>query len=399
MSKINKRRTALALMLAGGFFVGTQLHAQSNNETLVPVGEAIAKVEVKETVPFLGVTTHYASNGVKIGKITANSSAEASGLQAGDIITSINNQSIHGHHDLRRIVRAQKVGDEIVVAYTRDGNANTIVVKLGGQELDNNEHTYTYSYNYKHSYTSEKDACEELEKLTGTPILGVYIDVNRNDLDNAYVNRVIENTGASRINMTPADEIFKIDGNRIQNYNDLAAYIKTKEVGDKVDIVYLRDDKRKRATATLGSIGETQPYQVIKYEKQCPDKDLVVDIDEPVYSLEEIVAEEPTTPAEDASPIVEGSNNQSDLASSSAMLETFPNPTTDLVNITFEGEANVPVTIRIVTLEGKEVYRNELEDFSGSYLDQVNLKEYASGVYFVNIEQGETKLSKQVIKE
>ncbi|MCH2042681.1 MAG: PDZ domain-containing protein [Saprospiraceae bacterium] len=398
MSKINKRSTALALMLAGGFFMGTQLNAQSNTETLVPLEEA--KVEVKETVPFLGVSTHYASNGVKISKITANSSAEASGLQAGDIITAVNNQSIHGHHDLRRIVRAQKVGDEIVVAYTRDNNANTIVVKLGGKELNNNERTYTYSYNYEHNYTSEKDACEELEKLTNTPILGVYIDMNKHNLDKALVSRVIDNTGAARINMTSADQIFKIDGNRIQNYDDLAAFVKTKEVGDKIDIIYFRENKRKRATATLGSIGETQPYQVIKYEKQCPDEEVATPADEPVSKIENVVIDEPTTPAEDASPIVEGSNNEaSDLAMAAAMLETFPNPTTDLVNIAFDGEVNIPVTIRIVTLDGKEIYRNELEDFSGSYLDQVDLKEYASGVYFVNIEQGETKLSKQVIKE
>ena len=224
--------------------------------------------------------------------------------------------------------------------------------------------------------------------------------MNKHNLDKALVSRVIDNTGAARINMTSADQIFKIDGNRIQNYDDLAAFVKTKEVGDKIDIIYFRENKRKRATATLGSIGETQPYQVIKYEKQCPDEEVATPADEPVSKIENVVIDEPTTPAEDASPIVEGSNNEaSDLAMAAAMLETFPNPTTDLVNIAFDGEVNIPVTIRIVTLDGKEIYRNELEDFSGSYLDQVDLKEYASGVYFVNIEQGETKLSKQVIKE
>jgi hypothetical protein len=63
--------------------------------------------------------------------VLSGSPAEEAGLQAGDIITWINNVELDYNHDLSSIIATFKPGDEVTVSYLRSGMENSVKIKLG----------------------------------------------------------------------------------------------------------------------------------------------------------------------------------------------------------------------------------------------------------------------------
>lgn len=63
-----------------------------------------------------------------------------------------------------------------------------------------------------------------------------------------------------------------------------------------------------------------------------------------------------------------------------------PNPATDLVNLSFKG-ARVPTTIRLLGLDGKQIYKEFIRDFGGVYQNNIDLRDIRSSFIIVNIEQ------------
>jgi hypothetical protein len=78
-----------------------------------------------------------ASDGLSIVSVSPGGPAEAAGLKANDVITSINGKSLHSdadheaHHELFRAMRELKPGDQVAVEYKRDGKAGKAQIKAG----------------------------------------------------------------------------------------------------------------------------------------------------------------------------------------------------------------------------------------------------------------------------
>jgi putative serine protease PepD len=69
--------------------------------------------------------------GAKIASVTPGSGAEAAGLQAGDVITGIGNQSVESADALIAAVRSSTPNASTQVTFTRDGESKTVTVTLG----------------------------------------------------------------------------------------------------------------------------------------------------------------------------------------------------------------------------------------------------------------------------
>lgn len=68
--------------------------------------------------------------GVYVAQVQQGSGADNAGLQAGDIITNIDNTKIKTFEDLQNILNKHKVGDTINVTYWRNGKTLTANIKL-----------------------------------------------------------------------------------------------------------------------------------------------------------------------------------------------------------------------------------------------------------------------------
>jgi len=93
--------------------------------------------------PFLGITYQPISPaiakaynlpvqwGVYVSRVAANSPAAASGLQRGDIITTVGGTALDDTHSYLNTLYAYKPGDEVILTVIRDGKTLEVTVTLG----------------------------------------------------------------------------------------------------------------------------------------------------------------------------------------------------------------------------------------------------------------------------
>lgn len=69
-------------------------------------------------------------------------------------------------------------------------------------------------------------------------------------------------------------------------------------------------------------------------------------------------------------------------------LNTYPNtPFNGKLNVRFNAPEKGNVTISVSDVNGKEISSEQIKDFSGLYLGQIDLKKSLAGVYFVRVTQ------------
>lgn len=76
---------------------------------------------------------------------------------------------------------------------------------------------------------------------------------------------------------------------------------------------------------------------------------------------------------------------------------SWPNPATNELNFKYNAINNFDAKVSLVDVQGRVVYKNTLTTFDQIVSGKINTSEYANGLYFLNIEQGDAKLSKKII--
>lgn len=77
-------------------------------------------------------------------------------------------------------------------------------------------------------------------------------------------------------------------------------------------------------------------------------------------------------------------------------LSVYPNnPKTEILNLRFSSQEKGDVTIKVMDIKGNVVAKDEIKDFSGDYVGQINIGKQ-KGVVFVMVTQGEDGTVKRV---
>ena len=71
------------------------------------------------------------TSGVLVTQVTPGSAAETAGLQIGDVIVSVDGDTVDGMLGLRNSIGLRDPGDEVTVGYVRDGSVRTATAILG----------------------------------------------------------------------------------------------------------------------------------------------------------------------------------------------------------------------------------------------------------------------------
>ena len=97
--------------------------------------------------------------GTAVQSVTEGSPAEEAGLQVGDIITAVDGKEITGYSDLKAVVGASDIGDELHMTVYRQGTTVEITVVVGEQiqsaleeeqTQQNTQNNYPWGSNGKH---------------------------------------------------------------------------------------------------------------------------------------------------------------------------------------------------------------------------------------------------------
>ncbi|HET6244648.1 MAG: T9SS type A sorting domain-containing protein [Bacteroidetes bacterium] len=77
--------------------------------------------------------------------------------------------------------------------------------------------------------------------------------------------------------------------------------------------------------------------------------------------------------------------------------DIFPNPTSDLVNIKFTGLQTKNLTVKVISYNGQLIVNDQLNNFTGVYNNSLNLRNYASGIYTVQVVTDNGIITKRIV--
>ncbi|WP_052596921.1 PDZ domain-containing protein [Aureispira sp. CCB-QB1] len=358
---------------------------------------ACEKLEKLYGKPFLGVylsSPHTdGGDGARLSSIIKGTGAEAAVLKAEDKITKMDQTPIQSSKEAIQFIQSKKPGDQIQIQVVRDNKTMLIEATLGSWA--NNPRTAAKitkleeycAENQQEEQEMQESACERLAEMYNKPFLGVYLNhASNEDGSGARLSSIIKGTGAAAAVLKAEDKITKMDQTPISSTKEAIQFIQSKKPGDQIQIQVVRNNKTMLIEATLGSWANNPrtAAKITKLEEYCETN---------TFIQEETPIE---APKEDLP------QNMKDLVlptfETKAVMEVFPNPTADIVNIRFEGE-KAPLTIQVLGLDGRTMFSKNIQNFEGNYNDQIDLSKYPSGTYLINLMHGEQQITKQVIVE
>lgn len=348
--------------------------------------------------PYLGISMDNGEAGVTILNIVENSAAEKAGLKEGDVIKTLNGKAIEDVYQVIELVREMNVGDDIAITYLRDGQNGSTNAKLGEKpsrtfSQGGGHPPFLYSPNTCSPEGNKKRWIERMEKncerKCNAPFLGIYMGGETEDAEEVTITKIIENTGAEAAGIQEGDILQKIDRTSINDVNQVINFISQHEPGDVIKVQVLRDGKKKRIKATLGNMTQDDSFSPCDCEtgkvntEGMTDKEIIL-----IKITDETDEEEVDVPDFDVN-----SNNKLELKD----INLFPNPNNGTFTLRFTSERKMPTQITIIDVTGKEIYREEVNDFNGRYDKRIELPNVGKGNYFLNIIQGEEIFTEQII--
>lgn len=241
----------------------------------------------------------------------------------------------------------------------------------------------------------EKEAC-----------LGVYTSAaTLNEKTGAQISDFTEESAAREVQMQKGDLILSVNGQAIQGHEELWNEIAKYNPEDKVKVEYLRDGLALQVEASLKACrdnttrvelmetdedGEKQTREFTLWnlgtdeQKQMRERHVIT-----IRRGEGDAQEQAKTPAADL-------RLTADRKLKLEGFRAFPNPTGGQLTIEFKGEA-VATTLALYDASGRQLFREEMNAFSGEYFQQFDLSEYAKGTVVVQVQQGEKLFSEQIV--
>jgi C-terminal processing protease CtpA/Prc len=224
---------------------------------------------------FLGVYTReldiallealgFDGDGVLIEDVVSASPAEEAGIEPGDILTTLNDHTITSPRTLKRALWRTEPGEEVTVGLWRKGKDRTVEVALAEDTqadanvwLWNEEGPGGVLKGHGYKFFTDDDSLDlEMER---PGYLGVNLQTLGDQLADYFKagdNRVlIESVGddspAEKAGLKAGDVVLKIDGEEIEEVDDLVSLIRSHKKDDVVKITVLRNGKKKTLKATL----------------------------------------------------------------------------------------------------------------------------------------------------
>jgi len=142
---INHGNSGGPLLDLEGRVVGVNSQIESDSGGNDGVGFAVPSNTVKSIVSqlvaggtvehaYLGVGLTQTQSGVagaEVSEVRSGAPAAAAGLQAGDVITSVDGDSVASVQELQSAIETRKPGDTVKLGFDRDGADRTVSVELG----------------------------------------------------------------------------------------------------------------------------------------------------------------------------------------------------------------------------------------------------------------------------
>ena len=290
---------------------------------------------------------------------------------------------------LQNSLFAQLPADEVVrenwlISSKKHGEQNSDYQYLSGDEArdfniekyiaDNIQHSdfiisgkkISYGKTVKIEFDSKKievqndcnQFCKSIVTISKVPVFGLTVSP-MDDLQGVLVETVYEGSSAELAGIQPGDMITFVEDSIIQSGCDLLESIGEVEVGEVLDVFVEEEGNQKILPIILGyKIQETVTYEY------CCNSELEVEMS------------------------TEKTGNE---------FSVFPNPTDGITQLKFQSGEITDLKISLTDVAGHQIFNSGIKDFNGFYNEVLDLTDYAAGLYFVQIIQGEQVWTKKIV--
>lgn len=144
--------------------------------------------------------------GALVSNIEQNSSAQAAGLKAGDIIIEANKRIIRGASDIQNRIGLSAIGDILQLEVIRQGEPKSIDVKIQAIPVPEIIGSHLSAY------------------LAGSQLIDL-ISNEQEESVGIQVKEVISNSNAHRLGLEPGDIIYGVNRTRVRSIAELKHYL------------------------------------------------------------------------------------------------------------------------------------------------------------------------------
>ena len=230
----------------------------------------------------------------------------------------------------------------------------------GGATVNNEKISWKYNSANTEAGESTEKFSQVVTAIEKIPFLGVSVKATE-DFSGAEITQIIEGTSAEAYGLQVGDVITLINNSEISTTCDLTIAINQSEVGDILDIDFVRANENETLEPTLG------------------------------YRLHKKLSWEPNN--EQATIALENTSTNIQNAD----LSVYPNPTGGIVQFKYTATDKGAVQMNLTDIMGRVVMTKTIEKFSGFYEEVIDLKGMQDGVYFMNVVQGEEVRTEKIV--
>lgn len=337
---------------------------------------------------YLGFDNRYGSY---ITGIVDNTAADEGGLKPFDYIYGIDQYRVGKEQSLGTILHKYRAGDDAEIVYLRNNKKQT------GQ--------ITFAPRSQARYTNVSD-CDE-------PFLGIS---KTHDSRNGYITiRPLNNTTAKEMGLEEGDAIKEINGYPIYDWSDISTAIDMMKPGETIRLVVDRAGKQKNFSAVVKARREMRDCDDHNDNDNDDDKDtdnnfdFDWDSDEVIVSrggspsnpvdISDMEVKVEVMPSEDADEMRQKYGVDMPVISNLevAQIEVFPNPSVGMFMLKFDLPQKGDTAVRIFNALGREIYNYELDNFSGTFEDSIDISQNGAGSYYLAVTQNGRTMTKKII--
>ena len=271
---------------------------------------------------------------------------------------------MNGTNDIKRIKKEGVAANEFdIPAFINEYIGQARIQIFGTFRTEGEKINIRFDSNDFFYENSSTVFCEEIVEIEQLPLLGVSTIPTVN-FEGTQIKKVISGSAAEKAGLLATDIITAISVNEIHSDCDLVIAIQDNEIGEEVQIEYIRAGEKQLTTAKLG-------YQLQKKLSWLPCQDKPT-LTERLPSSDQ---KDPTQP----------------------QLEVFPNPSNGVSFLQYQSSEIEAVDIIITDLSGRETYRQEVNEFDGFHNQYIDLTSKSAGIYFINVIQGAHIYTKKLV--
>ena len=297
--------------------------------------------------------------GARVSHITDGSTADMIGMRDDDIILTINDNPIVDWNDLGTALDNTPTGEELNIVFYRESSDKiydrwAMAVNHGDKPQIIEEFepdTGFLSLDQMEDITVVK--VEEENTTTTISAPGTYV--------------LVENSGSEEYSNMEYPEVIL----ETENY----VIVREDMIDDEIDTFEITDNIAVNADKILDEMDELnndEDLQMIDFKNvrrtEAEDMKEELDIEMPI-------------------------DNSLDVNS----LNLYPNPNDGIFSLNFESAIEGDIEVKVYTSDGRLVYNEIKGDFSGLFIQDINIQGNSRGVYFLMIRQGDQTFSKKFI--